>query len=454
MKDDLVAALGQIDDQLIRDAEDGSAASKKNDPVKRILALVATVTLVFATALTLWLWGNNGGLPVSGTKVEVKEAGMQVSPVRNKEYGMDIAPMGQASLRIPEFSVGITVEATITVLSGTYETHTEFYVAKAEVVDRLLGEDIPSVIYLQYYCSQYSRDLFSAEETYLLSLVQVGLDDYGMIDVDKNKVVYFPHMYEIHVGPEWGSAISFTDGVANGRLPTAEARRAAEDVGRPLDVQPGDTKEEAKKQILARIEELRQQGTDLSEYRHITADDLFFTEEAKVVREQVSADGQNVFFHTLSGSVVTYTRIIHGFDTSETVVLTWEEGEVTVTRSSQCFTEKDLAAVPDIGQLIESLDLSTLSPPHRTDTAGMKKQRVAAEGWYRKVDGQVYGAVRVLWWYKTSSGGIAQDDLFFLVSSDGSYRRIERAELREFFGSDELRTKVDIDYDSTYVVMH
>ena len=62
----------------------------------------------------------------------------------------------------------------------------------------------------------------------------------------------------------------------------------------------------------------------------------------------------------------------------------------------------------------------------------------AANGIYRKVDGKVYGIIRVLWYYKAPAPnkGFIMDDTYFLYGEDGTGREVTRDELREVIGDD------------------
>ena len=118
--------------------------------------------------------------------------------------------------------------------------------------------------------------------------------------------------------------------------------------------------------------------------------------------------------------------------------------EDAVIRNGEAFTGEDLAALPDLGGLMATLNLDGMTPPHMDyyEQMDVRLWRNGATGKYMKVDGQVYGIVKVTWQFLAN--GVYDvtcsyyDALYYLVSADGSYRTAERAELERLVGEDPL----------------
>lgn len=95
--------------------------------------------------------------------------------------------------------------------------------------------------------------------------------------------------------------------------------------------------------------------------------------------------------------------------------------------------------MPDLSALLAKLDLDTMTPPHTTVQEDFTLHNCGAEGQYIKVDGTVYGIVKVSWYYlqpiENYSVGY-YDALFYLVQADGTYREATRIELEAALGRD------------------
>ena len=91
-----------------------------------------------------------------------------------------------------------------------------------------------------------------------------------------------------------------------------------------------------------------------------------------------------------------------------------------------------------------SLNLSELQPPHTDLSEYMTFKYLRGQGFYRKVEGEVYGIVRLQWHYSCFRqwedniyyDGYVMDDCYYLYDSEGNGRIMEREELREVIGDD------------------
>lgn len=139
--------------------------------------------------------------------------------------------------------------------------------------------------------------------------------------------------------------------------------------------------------------------------------------------------------------VAIYTRVINGFLSDEVVVVNpgfAENG--SVERQGNQYTVGDLEKIPDIGGALASMRLSELKPTHIEITDELAFVYSRATGAYRKVDGKVYGIIRVTWSYRyvDISNTYQMDDLYYLYDSDGNGSIAERDTLRALLGDDKF----------------
>ena len=137
---------------------------------------------------------------------------------------------------------------------------------------------------------------------------------------------------------------------------------------------------------------------------------------------------------------IRYTRVINGFPTNEVIII--GEG---VTRQGPTFTAEDLTNMPDIGQALEQMDLTELKPPHIQVEENMILQYAAVSGAYRKVGGNLYGIVTVIWRYRFAEsaeyGWIddhMMDDCYYLYDEECNGKVVDREELQSIIGDDVL----------------
>jgi hypothetical protein len=134
-----------------------------------------------------------------------------------------------------------------------------------------------------------------------------------------------------------------------------------------------------------------------------------------------------------------YTRLVNGFQTDE--IITIREGgdgnrDVVVKGGKHTF--EDLGKMPDIAGVIEVLEIMDMKPP-RVDPVkfGLDLKSVSAEGIYRKIDGKIYGIVRVLWVF-TDGKANARDAIYYLYDESGEGRVVGEEELRAVIGDDKF----------------
>jgi hypothetical protein len=160
------------------------------------------------------------------------------------------------------------------------------------------------------------------------------------------------------------------------------------------------------------------------------------------VFDYVAPFKNGIFLQEYDGATrVTYTRLINGLRTNEQIVV---QGK-TVIRSGEMFTEADLAELPDLCGFIEKLDLDSLEQPNGAYYQDMDVWRhcFRATGLYAKVNGQIYGVVKVTWHYiqNGTCGHVLPhyyDAIYYLVDADGSYRTVTYQELYQLIGGDKF----------------
>ena len=125
--------------------------------------------------------------------------------------------------------------------------------------------------------------------------------------------------------------------------------------------------------------------------------------------------------------------------TEENILINWnDDAPGGVERYGEPYTAADIANAPDLGEAMANIDLSALTPRHIENLETVVLKYAVANGIYRKVDGKVYGIIRVLWYYKAPAPnkGFIMDDTYFLYGEDGTGREVTRDELREVIGDD------------------
>jgi len=141
------------------------------------------------------------------------------------------------------------------------------------------------------------------------------------------------------------------------------------------------------------------------------------------------------FYDTDGKCYIDVCRIVNGFCTRECARVDLITGEII--RSGEAFTESDLPSVPDIGGYIARLDIDSATPTHTPDLESLRRAGANASGWYTKVDGKLYGIVKIDFAYTDLSGlRIYRDCTYVLFSPDGKAETVEREYLASVIGND------------------
>lgn len=366
----------------------------------------------------------------------------------------------QATIASPGFGLGTIVQANvIEVLPDHYYLPTTDYrylVARLSIQEVILGEGLPDEIYLRF--PYYDADIFDGYDTFIFSLGQSGVENYMLINDATREVTYFPHMFtEGDLG--YGDVIAFNNGKVDTsffdktdrlikayRLKDYFEDMLTDPAAHSFPVGYDTTLEEAKANIRALIQE---RGIKNSDRRFITTEDIFITEEQKQLMAYLEPSESNVFMQTVSRYpdrvIAVYTRIVNGFVTDEEIGFNGyyaayyghnaENGNVHFSESS--YSKEDLANMPDLGGILENMDLSEMQPPHLELGENMQFVSSIADGIYRKVGDQVYGVIRVMWGYNhiypDKRKTFVKDECYYLYDQEGNGFIVEESQLEKIF---------------------
>ncbi|MBP5767362.1 MAG: hypothetical protein J6X47_10325 [Clostridia bacterium] len=480
MKDrKLFNAITKVDEKYIENAanagvnlapqQTGNAERERPASVNRsrgvwIIAGAAAACLVLVlTALIVLpaLTGSGGPGTQKGElpKTAPMKSGNALSGVRETLLGErpdDAETTGEHDMMAPGFPVQTVVEAEVLevlpdlyYIAG-YAGH-PLRVAKLRVREQLCGNGFPEEIYLRY--SYYDEKIFDGFEYFYISLHQIGIEDYALVNGTANRIDFFPNMFDLASGGDvgYGSVIAIHNGKVDGSFwekanySFSKWPRSGEIFEQKLSsglaeypATRSSTAEEVKANILEQAKGVQAVG-------YITSDDVFVTEEAKALREYLKPAGNSMFSCSVSSmpekdrASAWYTRYINGFPTEENILINWsDDAPGGVERFGEPYTAADIANAPDLGELLANLNLSELTPRHIENLETVVLKYAVANGIYRKVDGKVYGIIRVLWYYKhpAQNEGFIMDDTYFLYGEDGTGREVTRDELREVIGDD------------------
>lgn len=493
--EELFAALREMDEKYVLEAAPGADIAPSDPPnaarrpKSAARARKRTLPIAVAACLcALTLMGAAVLLPMS-RKAPAETAGQEPSgaltgPSTPSGTGWDFTPpqasgipagdqavgmqsvligeiTGSAALSIPEaFFVNIVVEAEVAsvypdvfILPDSQITPSEtaaYWVVRLNILDTVRGENLPEEICLRYPASDNIR--WSNYDRVILSVCQIGIENFMMIDSIEKEFVYFPNMFQLAGWPgiDGGSAILFQ----NGQIPDDMNRLPqylwvgyrCEEVKEILREYLSANPEERKNERFFGIE---MWNRDDGPVRYVRSEDFLTSDAARKVWETVRPGASNVFMQDASASSVVFTRIVNGFVTEEKYTLQIGEEGVCVIGPDVVYTEKDLSCVPDIGSVLEQIkpNLANIDPPHLLPDSDQHREpdrescrfRYAA-GFIRKAGDEIVGIVRIVWHDGASYcvGDLFRDDAYILYGLDGVGRVVERDDLRAVIGNDPL----------------
>lgn len=401
------------------------------------------------------------------------QSGRRMTGLWEASYGDPVSLTGgDVYVLSPHFFIRTVIEArVIEVLPDSYflpGSSYSYHVARLEVVDSVRGEGLPEEIWFRF--AYYSADVLEGYDTFLLSLAQVGIENYMMINENTREACYFSDMFDVcrvnDLG--YGSVIAFRDGkvdvsfwnrvthkVKPGRIERGLLEDFTVDPDYPIryisyPVGHDSTIEEAKANVLKMLgygEEFVWIEPYSADYTSV--EDVFLSEESRQIKEDLlDSLESNVFAQKLVYGVedelvsVEYTRVINGFITKEYIVVDSRNrvtGEVgVVSRSKTVYTPEELARIPDLSAALQIIKLAELPPPHIKVTEEMTLKHAIAKGVYRKVDGKIYGIISIVWTYRLAGDDYRymKDDCYYLYDENGKGTKVGRNELIELIGFD------------------
>ena len=480
-ENDLLDAVTNIDADVVQRfvAMDQRLAEKKKTTLRKTLLRIASLAACFALIVsavilmpTLWKDSSEESNtseeslqnpPISGIPpVSVMQSGGKLTGKQELTYGD--TPVGNdsnADMLGPGFYLRTVVEAQLVeVLPDTYRDPTSYFgepkhIAKLRVIDQIRGEGVPEEIFVCY--SYYDKNILDGYDSFILSLEQIGVENYLLINDTQGRVDYFSHMFRVVMADlGYGSLIAFNGGkVDTGFWDKANycferyywgstfdnMLDGGMEVGYPAS--RTSTVEEVKANIRFLAENDEGWRIDLP-YDFVTAEEILTSDDAKAIREYVSPGPTNVFCHWLSmdgqRKIINYTRLINGFLTDEQICVNGYDGEDgEVIRYGQTYTSEDLAKIPNIGEAIAGIDFSSLQPVHREPTEDIELKHADVAGKYYKADGKVYGVIRVRMRFEHVYQGVEGwfcDTYYYMYDQNGNGTMMEPEALQELLGED------------------
>ncbi|MBQ7325743.1 MAG: hypothetical protein IJW98_08370 [Clostridia bacterium] len=447
---DLLSALSDVDEGYVEHAAtalEGRGGGRRRRILQTVIALAAALCLLIAGTVGVALSvrepdgtateSSSFPLPLLTTPHHSGElSGKQyVSLLEGSSLSTDEAEYPDPVIAYREAYV-ITARV-IEVLPDVY-SRTPYAapdkILRLQVLDVLNGANMPEEIYF-LFPAEYMID-FSPYSEIVFAMQQLGIENFLLYNQTDRCVESFSLLFDFWTHPIHtpnGAMIPFTDGTPDLRLWENENwRYGAENALEVLKTYTGKTDctpEEFKAGIRAQTRypdcPVRTQAS-------------FDFDAARTVFAYVEPYINGTFMQEESDPgdppLISYIRLINGFRTEERIVMNGEKQ--TVTDSGVRYTAEDLQSVPDIGALIEILEQKNLTPPH-LDTDGLEMRGGQITGWYRKVNGKVYGIVKAEWlFFEPRQRQYYRDDLYFLATPDGTYRKVSREELRSVIGED------------------
>ncbi len=447
--EELLNVLGDIDPKLIQDADRRPGWIRWAAVAAACLAVLLTVLLFPRKAQPEDpLVQSQPTTAPSQDWVPIVDS-LNAPVVLGDVWDTGIESLGGAAEAPPMFSfdIHIVVEARVVgCLPERYldmDTGSAFHILQLEVLDVVTGKNVPQMLNLRL--EGYLSPELQQFDRLVLSIEQVGLEDYLMIRETDRVVVPFNMMFRVysHCGrPSYGSVLAFHDGVLDRGLWDLDRWGVSD---RYLDYLFGsdgyylasgcNTVEEVK-------EAVREEISQMQWFREYPVGHK--ADYSAVDAMEYTAPFQNgVFSHSLIHGVpgelpvVFFNRKINGYRSAEQIRID-QEG---ATYSGEKYTMEELEQIPDLAGLVQGLKKEQSDAPHIEDFEGLELWSRSVAGRYYKVNGQVYGVVKIHWVYLQDGGENItyawRDDQFYLVEEDGSYGLALREELKDLLGHEE-----------------
>ena len=296
------------------------------------------------------------------------------------------------------------------------------------------GKEMPEYFY--YAIPNHLYVDMSAYDFLFISMYQRGTDGFVMVNSSDMRHESFPLPVFTSSEPEYGSIISFTDGIFDeslwqtpswiGGYQLAEYKLDNPELFPDFMVKRGCTAE----YTLERIKP----DDRTREPTVITLAYLKDIDDAGTSYVTDFANGTFIQYFSRYYNTVTFKRVIYGCDTDE--VLAFNTDKNTAAWSGTRYSPEDLATLTNLSNYIKELEAqylaSTPVSPHISPyVATLRQLRIS--GHYFEHDGKLYEVVKTRWYYmdrnyKTDLETTYVDEVF-TIFENGMPRDISREEL-------------------------
>jgi hypothetical protein len=440
---DLLNALSDMEEGYIEHAAaalEGRGAYGKRKRMRKFIALAAAICLVVTGVICQRIIFSLPLLAASSHPEQITGTQGWIEGDHRSNAPASLATPGNV------YSYAIAVSARVTeVLPDLYQIPgraEEYHILHLQVNDVIAGKNVPEEVYY-LLAADLSPDLTEYTDI-VFALEQISCENGIMLNTTKGRVETFDFLFDSYAYPTYSQAEGYIVPFSNGILDTGLWEKEGwKEVGlKHLPASPSDsllyfpayrgcTLEETKEMIRQKaygVSGSRDDGT-----RTVSKLSDFTSDAAQNVLEYVKPFENGVFYQNQqNGPWQSYTRLINGFLTDEVITLNSKTGAVTY--SGDTYTEEHLQNVPDISALIQKLQEKEPMPPHLWVTKDMTRNYYQIKGRYALVNDRVYGIVSVKWQYRDEQFDYHDDELYYLVSPDGSYRRINKLALQIFTG--------------------
>ena len=314
-----------------------------------------------------------------------------------------------------EFSEGIAVKAkVIKNYPDTYyalNTSSSYppspsRLIQMQTLEVISGNHVPQ--YFLYLIPEYVYVDMSVYDSLLISMSQIGLENYVLRNGTQNTVESFDLLMfgDYQRAPELGNIIAFSNGIFDESLWQNYTWLYGYQFGEyyldnpeysDLVVARGDSESTVISAIKKQYEDWYGGNYQARSVKTLN----FTTPAARDAIEYVRPFANGVFSQSYSKEVLVFTRYINGCQTEETIRIDLLTEEVTY--SEVRYTKEDMERIENISvhlALKAAGYREQLPTPPHTDPEGKKLLCLNLYAWYVKVDGKLYGVIKTAWTYE------------------------------------------------------
>ncbi len=441
----LLAAFSDVEEGYIEHAAsalEGQRAIPKRKNWLNLIALAAIFCLILSGTI-----GYRATHRLSSTNTNLKLPHFSgplgvISGVYHSNTNASLATPGNV------YRYAIVVSArVIEVLPDVYQEPGQpenYHILRLQINDVIVGKNLPKEVYY-LLSADLSPDLTEYTDI-VFSLEQLSCENGIMLNTSKGTAETFDFLFGSYALPFYSQAegyiVPFRYGILDiglwekegwnevglEHLPTSPIKNGS---FLYFPAYRGCTLDETKRIIRQRAYGSSANSSD-SQRTVIRLSD-FTSDAAQTVFDYVKPFENGVFYQEQqNGPWLSYTRLINGFLTDEVITLNSDTGAVTYSDAS--YTDKHLENAPNISELIQKLQEKEPTPPYLFITKDMTRNYYRISGQYVLVNDKVYGIVTVKWQYRDKQFDYHNDELYYLISPDGSYRVISKFALQIFTG--------------------